>query len=101
MSPQSSVTGDQTIPVLRSMIGARGASVMSLPGATAECSLYKSTQPYRAVTCGILADGGIHLAGCMDDCMAECNADHATCRFECRAHCGPRPPTCPPGYRAC
>jgi hypothetical protein len=75
---------------------------MSLPRATAECSLYTSTQQYRLVANRIRADGGVHLAdSCMDDCMAECNVDVATCKVECRRQCEPRPALCRPGYQPC
>ena len=75
---------------------------MSVPGFTAECSLYRTSQHYRMGAGAVPMDNGVHLAdSCMDDCMAECNGDAATCRFECRAQCGPRPPACQPGYQWC
>jgi hypothetical protein len=73
---------------------------MSLPTTTAECSLYISSQPYRAAATGLRADH-IHGTDCVSECMRECSFDVATCRFECEAQCGPRPPSCEPGYQVC
>ena len=83
------------------------ASVMSLPTATAECSLYKSTRQYRAVVSGIRVDGGVHLAAscvedCIRDCMAEGGAEERECRVQCVVYCRERHlPQCGPGRKLC
>jgi hypothetical protein len=75
---------------------------MSLPRATAESSLYRSSGHYRLLAGGTSSDNGVHLADrCFDDCMAECTTDPLTCKFECRHQCESPGALCEPGYQVC
>lgn len=83
---------------------------MSLPRATAEYSLYRSTRQYqyRAVAGGTRADAGARSASaCMDRCTQECAQDGLfpdECSVRCNDLCrNPRPhyEYCPPGTKEC
>lgn len=85
---------------------------MSVPSATAEYSLYKTSQHYRSVAGAAPMNNSVQLADstCVDECIRECTfaGGHTfECEPVCEISCGdgglpPRPPQfCDAGYKEC
>lgn len=86
---------------------------MTMPGFTAETSVYRRDARYR-MTAGVDASGnGIRPQACDLDCLGECldgctgsGREHAACVRLCRSECGctippPPPPQCTCTKRRC
>lgn len=88
-------------------------SAMSMPGFTAEVSLYKTMNHYHMIGAIHEADGTVHAAQislgnppCFVQCFQECIQEGIPpfqCGPACRRQCNPPGPTCGPcvGVRQC
>jgi hypothetical protein len=85
---------------------------MPIPSATAECSLYRTTQHYRGLAGPMGGSGDVHLAdACVDECLQDCMADgggypssllEQECRPPCEHWCREqRLPQCDSGEKLC
>jgi hypothetical protein len=79
---------------------------MFFPKATAECSLYQSTQHYRTSLGGMRASARQSRSGqCFDNCMRQCSSEGGfpmECSVQCNQHCrGPIYEYCTPGNKEC
>jgi hypothetical protein len=73
--------------------------MMTLPGFTAETSLYRQTQHYRGINANVMVSLPVALAqflrrrACYDACVAECSPADPYCEDNCACICFGRP--CP------
>jgi hypothetical protein len=73
---------------------------MSIPGFTAEASVYRTTESYRTIPSGSLSLTGQSIAPQLD-CSSKCTAEYTACLFGCALTGGACVPGCFATFVAC